>query len=382
MMSLDIPPKVVEALRKICRAFLWKGRQEVKGGHCLVAWDKVTSPKDHGGLGIPNLHLLNLALRCRWAWLQKVDPSKAWAEFNIQLPSLCTAIFDAATCYVLGNGERARFWSDRWLDGSSVAEIAPNVAKMVSRRRITACSVREGLAGQWLRDCGPDMDEAALPEFFMLWQRLANVQLVPEREDVLLWRWSTDGIYSAQSAYRAFFAGQVRAPISEEIWRSRAPYSCKFFAWLASKNRCWTADRLRRRGLPCPSACPLCDQEPETLQHLLLGCVVARETWAWALRCWGREEWLPDPDTDLLEWWTSRACPTAHRRDMWTAIILVFWCIWRHRNDVVFNGAVASHGAIRDKVREEFERWRLAKLFRGTFFVFLDLTVVPWQDGA
>jgi hypothetical protein len=125
----------------------------------LVAWDKVTSPTDLGRLGIPNLRLLNLALRCRWAWLQKVDPSKAWAELNIQIPSLCTAIFDAATCYVLGNGERARFWSDRWLDGSSVAEIAPNVAKMVSRRRITACSVREGLAGQWLRDCGPDMDE-------------------------------------------------------------------------------------------------------------------------------------------------------------------------------------------------------------------------------
>jgi hypothetical protein len=159
MMSLDIPPKVIEALRKICRAFHWKGRQEVKGGHCLVAWDKVTSPKDLGGLGIPNLHLLNIALRCRWAWLQKVDPSKAWAEFNIQLPSLCSAIFDAATCYVLGNGERARFWSDRWLDSSRVVEIAPNVVKMVSRRRITACSVREGLAGQWLRDCGPDMDE-------------------------------------------------------------------------------------------------------------------------------------------------------------------------------------------------------------------------------
>ncbi|KAM0926269.1 hypothetical protein ACQ4PT_003401 [Festuca glaucescens] len=69
MMSLDIPPKVFEALRNICRAFLWKGRQEVKGGHCLVAWDKVTSPKDLGGLSIPNLRLLNLALRCRWAWL-------------------------------------------------------------------------------------------------------------------------------------------------------------------------------------------------------------------------------------------------------------------------------------------------------------------------
>jgi hypothetical protein len=62
---------------------------------------------------------------------------------------------------------------------------------------------------------------------------------------------------------------------------------------------------------------------------------------------------------------------------MWTAIILVFGSIWRHRNDVVFNGAVASHATIRDKVREEFERWRIAKLFRGMLFVFLDPTVIP-----
>jgi hypothetical protein len=44
----------------------------------------------------------------------------------------------------------------------------------------------------------------------------------------------------------------------------------------------WTADRLQRRGLPHPAACPLCDQEPESIQHLLLGCVVTHEVWAWA----------------------------------------------------------------------------------------------------
>jgi hypothetical protein len=83
---------------------------EVKGGHCLVAWDKVASPKLLGGLGISNLKLLNLALKCRWSWLQKVDPTKAWVYFKIQLPSLCSVILDAATYYELGNGEWALFW--------------------------------------------------------------------------------------------------------------------------------------------------------------------------------------------------------------------------------------------------------------------------------
>jgi hypothetical protein len=69
LMPLDVPQKTLEAFTKVYRAFLWKGRREVNGGHCLVAWDKVTTPKCFGGLGLPNLRLLNLALRCRWALL-------------------------------------------------------------------------------------------------------------------------------------------------------------------------------------------------------------------------------------------------------------------------------------------------------------------------
>jgi hypothetical protein len=52
LMSLDVPPKTLEAFTKICRAFLWKGRRQVNGGHCLVAWDKVTAPKSMGGFGL------------------------------------------------------------------------------------------------------------------------------------------------------------------------------------------------------------------------------------------------------------------------------------------------------------------------------------------
>ncbi|KAM0826331.1 hypothetical protein ACQ4PT_068947 [Festuca glaucescens] len=106
----------------------------------LQPW--VAFPKCFCGLCIPNLRLLNLALRCRWSWLQKVDTSKAWSEFNFQLPSLSIAILDSATCYKLSNGERARFWKDRWLNGDRVVDIAPNVVKMVSKRRANAARSR------------------------------------------------------------------------------------------------------------------------------------------------------------------------------------------------------------------------------------------------
>jgi hypothetical protein len=223
------------------------------------------------------------------------------------------------------------------------------------------------------------MGEEAHPEFFLMWQRLANFHVALDREDVLLWRWSGDGCYSAKSAYGAFFSGQEKATISEEIWHSRPPYRCKFFAWLVSKNRCWTADGLQRRGLPYASAFPLCDQDPKTLQHPLLGCVVVREVWAWTLRRWDKLEWLPKADSELLEWWTSRSCPAAHEQDM---SLLSSWFSGASGGtgtNMVFNGAMASQSAIRKKITEEFNRWRLAKLFRGMLSVSYETSVLPWQ---
>ena len=43
LLALELPPSVLKAIGKIRRAFLWKGRKDVKGGHCLLAWPKVTS---------------------------------------------------------------------------------------------------------------------------------------------------------------------------------------------------------------------------------------------------------------------------------------------------------------------------------------------------
>jgi hypothetical protein len=48
------------------RAFLWAWVDTVSGGRCKVDWPLVCAPKDHGGLGIPDLRILGFALRLRW----------------------------------------------------------------------------------------------------------------------------------------------------------------------------------------------------------------------------------------------------------------------------------------------------------------------------
>lgn len=66
MFALNIPPKTLAALNKICRGFLWCGKVQANGGNCAVPWNSVCAPKWAGGLGIPNLGWLNVAMQARW----------------------------------------------------------------------------------------------------------------------------------------------------------------------------------------------------------------------------------------------------------------------------------------------------------------------------
>ena len=75
-MAIDLPPWAIKAIDKIRRGFVWRGRKEAKGGHCLIAWPKVCRAKELDGLGISDLKSQSIALRVRWPWLKKSEPNK------------------------------------------------------------------------------------------------------------------------------------------------------------------------------------------------------------------------------------------------------------------------------------------------------------------
>ena len=114
--------------------------------------------------------------------------------------------------------------------------------------------------------------------------------------------WEPGGRYSARSAYAAKFAGREVSATAQFTWKSRAPLRCRFFLWLAMKNRCWTADQLARRGLPHNDTCPFCDQEEETLNHIVLTCVFARTIWRTICTTIGKPAWTPAWHDTLAVW--------------------------------------------------------------------------------
>jgi hypothetical protein len=85
----------------------------------LLAWPKVSRPKELGGLGILDLHRFGWAPRVRWLWLGKTEPERPWNALRVPVHSCAQALFTTAIHSKVGNGASTKFWTDRWLNGCS-----------------------------------------------------------------------------------------------------------------------------------------------------------------------------------------------------------------------------------------------------------------------
>ena len=231
------------------------------------------------------------------------------------------------------------FWIDRWLDGCTIAEVAPNLFRTVSKRTAKRRTVAQALQNRrWVGDIKGARTVQVLVEYLHVWDLVDGTVLQQDVEDQYKWKLTPSGSYSSKSAYLAFFVGTSRFSPWRRIWKSWAPLRCKFFIWLVLHNRCWTADRLAKRGLPHSEVCPFCDQAEETINHLLVGCVFSRQVWASIFQLLGLMQLVPDPSVSRFSgWWRKviKAVPKEVRRGLNSLIILVAWEVWKHRNDCV-----------------------------------------------
>jgi hypothetical protein len=144
---------------------------------------------------------------------------------------------------------------------------------------------------------------------------------------------------------------------------SPAPPKCSFFLWLVAHNRCWTTDRLERRSLPHPNLCLLCDQEKESINHLLEQCVFARQFWLCLLQRVGLVAIAPQPsEPSFNDWWrqASNAVSSATAKGLNSVIILGAWTLWQHRNECLFDGEAPSLSTALTMAGEDLWYWSVA----------------------
>ncbi|WVZ54094.1 LOW QUALITY PROTEIN: hypothetical protein U9M48_004954 [Paspalum notatum var. saurae] len=211
MAALDLPKWAIQAIDKVRRGFLWKGHEKANGGNCIVAWEHVQRPLQYGGLGLLNLEKMGWALRIRWLWMQKTDTSRPWAGMPIHIPNNARALFNVVVETIVGNGESTKFWSDRWLQGKTAAEVAPDSIKLVPKRTVKQRTVAQALNNNsWARDIKGALTVTVLIEYMKLWDLVSSVVIRHELLDQHIWRLTGSGCYSCKSAYNSFFLGPIK----------------------------------------------------------------------------------------------------------------------------------------------------------------------------
>jgi hypothetical protein len=190
----------------------------VNGGHCLLPWLRVCMPVQLGGLGVLNLKFFGTAMRCRWPWLKWAAASKPWTLLLADVQEL----FHAATRVRIGNGKRAKLWTDRWLpNGSSIQHTVPILFSFVRDSGITVDEALRNMT--WTRDITRGISMPAMAQYLQLWHLISNTTLTDGQPDELTWCRAADGAFSVKSAYEMFFNANSRFACAKPIWKSKAP---------------------------------------------------------------------------------------------------------------------------------------------------------------
>jgi hypothetical protein len=153
------------------------------------------------------------------------------------------------------------FWTDRWLDGNTMAEVAPNLFRTVSKRTAKRRTVAQALQNRrWVRDINRALTVQVWVEYLQVWDLVEGTVLQQDVPDQFKWNLTLSGSYSSKSAYSTFFIRTIKFSPWRRIWKSWAPcVANSSFGW-------WFITGLS-----------LCDQAEETISHLLIGCVFAHQ---------------------------------------------------------------------------------------------------------
>ena len=181
-------------------------------------------------------------LRLRWQWLCRNDSTRAWSGLELQFPVDERALFFASTSMVVGDGKTTKFWEDRWTQGKSIREIAPELYACIPKRRRKSRTVANGLqARNRVRDIIGTIGVHEIGQYLRLWIETDGFALT-DQPDQLIWKWNTSTSYSASSCYTATFHGSIATGTWKMIWKCWFPPKVKF-------STCWqTRTAVGRRS--------------------------------------------------------------------------------------------------------------------------------------
>ncbi|KAK1361779.1 hypothetical protein POM88_046253 [Heracleum sosnowskyi] len=320
-----LPAEVSQQFEAIRRGFLWgefsdSGERTRKMN--LLKWNKITMPKNLGGLGISSLHEKNKALLGKWWYKWTADRHAFWNKF-IQAKYDCKMVDDLGAAlrnknvsstmlgistinneegfsgalnvnafrWIIKDGTVALFWEDRWLESG---DLYLSFSRLFSLSKMHNVSVRSF--------CDFWMDPNT--EFHMLWNMdlraweldevmrlngIINSIIFSPGTDSLVWMVTKRPYTSADG--KGILMGGLTSNNSVwiRIWKLRIPPKIKYFLWKMEHGLIPTKTFLAKRmsNVFTEVMCVVCQSGDEDQEHLFWSCCLSKKIWKMVLDWWG-----------------------------------------------------------------------------------------------
>jgi hypothetical protein len=97
------------------------------------------------------------------------------------------------------------FWTDRWLLGHKIVDLAPRLFGIIPKKRVNKRTVVDAISNQsWLSGNQGALSVGIINEFLILWDLVDSIVLRPQVEDKHFYRLAANGKFSSKEAYMGF----------------------------------------------------------------------------------------------------------------------------------------------------------------------------------
>jgi hypothetical protein len=67
--------------------------------------------------------------------MELAEVAKPWNGLEFDIPEEANNLFQAATLCILGDGQKLKFWTNKWMGNFSISDLAPNLFKFIKPAR-------------------------------------------------------------------------------------------------------------------------------------------------------------------------------------------------------------------------------------------------------
>ena len=228
-----------------------------------ISWDKLCAPKACGGMGFKQLKEFNLAMYAKQGWrlqtgvdslLVRVFKAKYFPNSDFKSASLgsnpsyawrslmaAQVVVKEGSRWQVGNGRSTRIWKDKWLPSPSTYRVVSPISILPQDARVE--SLIDGENGVWKNEL---VRQVFLPHET---DTICGIVLsASQPADKQVWAPTTNGIFSARSAYKIAKEMGMRADTGtlsdgsrmrcfwKHLWRRNVPHKVRHLFWRACKD--------------------------------------------------------------------------------------------------------------------------------------------------